>query len=159
MLFCEFPKTTTIYTYIYVPTGLELRTFWVPSHCANTRLSNYAGFIPGCISSNCLINYVTHQYINATQNTPHKTSPGEGLQSLIALFLATSTTEGEGGYVFTPFCLSVNCRNPSDFGNYVVRLCVSVCLSVCLCVCLPYSSHTVSAIMTKLGTDIGHGPT
>ena len=34
-----------------------------------------------------LINYVTHQYTNATQNTPHKSSPGEGLQSLIALFL------------------------------------------------------------------------
>jgi len=39
------------------------------------------------------INYVTHQYTNATQNaphktsqTPHKTSPGEGLQSLIAHF-------------------------------------------------------------------------
>ena len=41
-----------------------------------------------------LINYVTHQYTNTTQNTrhkttqtPHKTSPGEGLQSPIALFL------------------------------------------------------------------------
>jgi len=34
-----------------------------------------------------LINYVTHSYINATQNTPHKRSPGEGLQSLIALFV------------------------------------------------------------------------
>ena len=45
-----------------------------------------------------LINYVTHQYTNATQNTPHKTTqtphnaphktnPGEGLQSLTALFL------------------------------------------------------------------------
>ena len=45
-----------------------------------------------------LINYVTHQYTNATQNTPHKmtqtphntpykTIPGKGLQSLIALFL------------------------------------------------------------------------
>ena len=34
-----------------------------------------------------LINYVTHQYTNTTQNTPHKTSPGEGLQSLIAIFL------------------------------------------------------------------------
>ena len=44
-----------------------------------------------------LINYVTHQYTNATQNisrktpqTPHKTSPGEGLQSLITLFLVES---------------------------------------------------------------------
>uniref|UniRef100_A0A8C4QYI6 Uncharacterized protein n=1 Tax=Eptatretus burgeri TaxID=7764 RepID=A0A8C4QYI6_EPTBU len=27
-----------------------------------------------------IINYVTHQYTNATQNTPHKTSPGGGLQ-------------------------------------------------------------------------------
>ena len=35
----------------------------------------------------CHINYVTHQYINTTQNIPHKPSPGEGLQSLIALFL------------------------------------------------------------------------
>ena len=35
-----------------------------------------------------LINYITHQYTNTTQNTPHKTSPGDGLQSLIALFLA-----------------------------------------------------------------------
>ena len=41
-----------------------------------------------------LINYVTHQYTNTTQNTPHKTtqaphktSPGKGLQSLIALFI------------------------------------------------------------------------
>ena len=34
-----------------------------------------------------LINYVTHQYTNSIQNTPHKTSPGEGLQSLVALFL------------------------------------------------------------------------
>jgi len=41
-----------------------------------------------------LNNYETHQDTNATQNTPqkatqtpHKTSPGEGLQSLIALFL------------------------------------------------------------------------
>ena len=33
------------------------------------------------------INYVTHQYTNTTENTPHKTRPGEGLQSLIALFL------------------------------------------------------------------------
>ena len=40
-----------------------------------------------------LIYYVTHQYLNTTQNTPHqttqtqpKTSPGEGLQSLIAPF-------------------------------------------------------------------------
>ena len=31
------------------------------------------------------INYITHQYANATQNTPHKTSPGEGLQSSVAL--------------------------------------------------------------------------
>ena len=42
---------------------------------------------------------LAHQYTNATQNTPHKTtqtphntprktSPGEGLQSLIALFTA-----------------------------------------------------------------------
>ena len=34
-----------------------------------------------------LINYGTHQYTSATQNTPHKTSPGEGLQPLIALFI------------------------------------------------------------------------
>ena len=34
-----------------------------------------------------LTDYVTHHYINATQNTPHKTSSGEVLQSLIALFL------------------------------------------------------------------------
>ena len=53
-------------------------------------------------------------------------------------------------YRLTPSCLFVNCRNPSDFVNYVGRLCVSFCLSVCLCVCLPCSSHTVSAIMTKL---------
>jgi len=40
------------------------------------------------------INYVIHQYTNPTQNTPrtttqtpHKTSPGEGLQSLIAFLL------------------------------------------------------------------------
>ena len=44
-----------------------------------------------------LINYVTHQYTkytkytNYTQNTqtPHKTSPGEGVQSVIALFLVS----------------------------------------------------------------------
>ena len=35
----------------------------------------------------CLINYLTQQDTNATQNTLQKTSPGEGLQSLIALFL------------------------------------------------------------------------
>ena len=29
----------------------------------------------------CLINYVAHQYTNAAHNTPHKTNPGEGLQS------------------------------------------------------------------------------
>ena len=34
-----------------------------------------------------LINHVTHQYTNTTQNTPHKTGSDEGLQSLIALFL------------------------------------------------------------------------
>ena len=41
-----------------------------------------------------LINCITHQYTNAAQNiphktaqTPHKTSPSKGLQSLIALFL------------------------------------------------------------------------
>ena len=53
-------------------------------------------------------------------------------------FFVTSTTEGEGGYVFIPFCLFVNWRNPSDFGNYVGQLCVSfcVCLSVCLFVCV-----------------------
>ena len=34
-----------------------------------------------------LINYITHQHTNASQNTPHKSSPDEGLQSLIALFL------------------------------------------------------------------------
>jgi len=34
-----------------------------------------------------IINYVTHQNTNTTQNTPHKTSADEGLQSLIALFL------------------------------------------------------------------------
>ena len=41
-----------------------------------------------------LINYITHQCTNAMQNalhkttqTPHKISPGLGLQSLIALFL------------------------------------------------------------------------
>ena len=37
-----------------------------------------------------LINYVTYQKTNTTQNThttKKKTSPGEGLQSLIALFL------------------------------------------------------------------------
>ena len=28
-----------------------------------------------------LLNYVTHQYINTTQNTSHKTSPCEGWQS------------------------------------------------------------------------------
>ena len=33
-----------------------------------------------------LVNYVTQQYTNATQNTPHKISPGVGLQSLIAPF-------------------------------------------------------------------------
>ena len=40
------------------------------------------------------INYITHQYTNATENTPHKTtqtphktSAGDGMQSLIALFL------------------------------------------------------------------------
>ena len=40
------------------------------------------------------IYYVTHHYTNTTQNTPHKmtqtphkTSPGKGLQFLIALFL------------------------------------------------------------------------
>ena len=38
-------------------------------------------------------------------------------------------------------------------------VCHSVYLSVCLSVCLPCRSHTVSAIMTKLGTDVGHGPT
>ena len=48
--------------------------------------------------------------------------------------LITSTTESEGRYVFTPFFLFVNCRNPSDFGNYVGRLCVSFC--VCLSVCV-----------------------
>ena len=52
--------------------------------------------------------------------------------------IITSPTKGEGGYVFTPFCLFiwlfVNCRNPSDFGNCVGRLCVI--LSVCLFVCL-----------------------
>ena len=34
-----------------------------------------------------LIDYVTHQFTNSAQNTPHKTIRGEGLQSLIALFL------------------------------------------------------------------------
>ena len=41
-----------------------------------------------------LVNYVTHQYTNSTQNTLHKTtqspqntSPGEGPQSLIAILL------------------------------------------------------------------------
>ena len=34
-----------------------------------------------------VINYVTLWYINATQNTPHKICPGDGLKSLIALFL------------------------------------------------------------------------
>ena len=50
----------------------------------------------------CLINYITHQYTNATQNipyktiqTPHKTSPDEGLQSLIALFLVSVCNELE----------------------------------------------------------------
>ena len=37
-----------------------------------------------------LINDVTHQCTIATQNTPHKTSPGEGLQSLLALFLVVN---------------------------------------------------------------------
>ena len=51
----------------------------------------------------------------------------------------TSAAKGEGDYVFTPFlsvCLFINCWNPSDFGNYVGRLCVSFCMSVCLSVCL-----------------------
>jgi len=33
------------------------------------------------------LNYKTHHHTNAPQNTPHKNSPREGLQSLIALFL------------------------------------------------------------------------
>ena len=48
-----------------------------------------------------LINYVLHQSTNTTQNTPHKTprtphktSPGEGLQSLIALFLVRVVCNG-----------------------------------------------------------------
>ena len=50
-----------------------------------------------------LINYITHQYTNATQNTPHKTtqtphnttlkrSPCECLQSLIALFVVGNSS-------------------------------------------------------------------
>ena len=55
-----------------------------------------------------LINYITHQCTNATQNTPHQRSPGKGLLPLIALlFFFTSVTEGEGGYVFTPAFLFV----------------------------------------------------
>ena len=38
-------------------------------------------------------------------------------------------------------CLFVNCRNPSDYGNYVGRLCVSFCVSVCLPVCLCVFLH------------------
>ena len=49
--------------------------------------------------------------LHTSTRTPHKTSPGEGLQSRIALFLVyifiTSATEGEGGYVFAPLCLFV----------------------------------------------------
>ena len=57
-------------------------------------------------------------------------------------------------------CLFVNCRNPSDFGNYVGRLCVSFCVSVCLSVfvCVFVYPVAATAIMTKLGTDVGHGP-
>ena len=44
-----------------------------------------------------LINYVTHQYTNATQNTPHKTSSGEGLQSV--LFLVYNCYYNGGGHL------------------------------------------------------------
>jgi len=61
-------------------------------------------------------------------------------------------------------CYSILCYSEESFWFRqlcwsVVCVILCVCLSVCLCVCLPCSSHTVSAIMTKLGPDGGQGPT
>ena len=52
--------------------------------------------------------------------------------------IITSTTEGEGGYVFVPFCLScLLLGKKKNFFFLTSMLVCSVRLSVCLCVCAP----------------------
>ena len=87
--------------FILIPFWIQLnnnkKTSWVRVRCPIKEGLHQSGtsWYPVITTSNykvtvlilSLINDVTYQYTDITQNTPHKTSPGEGLQSLIALFL------------------------------------------------------------------------
>ena len=67
-----------------------------------------------------LINYVTHQYSKATYNTTHKTSPGEGLQYLIALFLVSIVCNSPHSWFF-PLCVFLLCViHPTDHNSHCV---------------------------------------
>ena len=61
----------------------------------------------------------------------------------------TSSTEGEGGYVFPPFCLFVSCKIEA-FSSVLVRQVCYVCLSVCLSVHLSTTGHNLKPIFRKL---------
>ena len=66
--------------------GVWSKQSCIKAGCLGTRVITASSYKVAVLIM-CHINYVTHQCLNATQNTPHKSSPGEGLQSLIALFL------------------------------------------------------------------------